>query len=82
MNISNNLIIIIFGAGIAFLSWLVKKGINRLLKGQDDAKVEAHKRVEKIRDDLKCIGIKIAEHTTKIAVIETKCNINHKEDTP
>jgi hypothetical protein len=77
MTITTKIFLILITAGVGFLIGMIKLGINRLIKGQDDAKLEGKKRVRRIRKDIRDIGIQVARHNTKIAVIESKCDINH-----
>ena len=77
MTLTVKILAIIFTGLIAFAFGLVRLGINRLLKGQDEARLDGKKRVNKIRDDIKDIGIKVSRHNTRLAIIETKCDIKH-----
>jgi hypothetical protein len=52
--------------------------IDSLKKGQEDIKRAGENRVNVIRDDLRSYGIKLANHETKLAVMEKTCEMKHQ----
>lgn len=77
MTLTTNILLIILAAAITFLVGLVKLGINRLIKGQDKQRQEGNERVEKIRNDIKDIGYKVADNSIRLTRLETRCDMNH-----
>jgi hypothetical protein len=58
----------IITAGIAFTFGMIRLGIKRLVKGQDDAKKDGQKRVDTIREDIKTIAMLQQKHDKHIAI--------------
>ena len=71
------LALIVITAIIGFLFGLVRLGINRLIKGQDDAKKSAEERVNGLRDDIKEVREDIKSHGDRLTAVETRCDMEH-----
>ena len=79
MSFTVKIVIIIFTALIAFAFGMVRLGINRLLKGQDEAKESAEKRVDGLRADIKDMTKDIASNSERLVAVETKCKLKKKD---
>jgi len=76
---STAILFTILTAVIGFLFGLVRLGINRLIKGQDQSKKDAEDRVNGLRSDIKEMTKDIKDHGTRLTKIETRCNMEHGE---